>query len=116
MVILNSCTPLKARSYGLYLHFRGEKFYFKTVDAFLKFSKKKGFEPSTKQIIGVLKAYLRKIISDMPFLIYEIVPKVLKAVLSNITVGDPTGQIILASIFLIFRKMNCAECPVRSRT
>ena len=31
------------------------------------------------------EAYLRKIISDMPFLIYEIVPKVLKAVLSNIT-------------------------------
>lgn len=28
---------------------------------------------------------LRRIISDMHFLIYEIVPKVLKAVLSNIT-------------------------------
>ena len=31
------------------------------------------------------EAYLRKIISDMPFLIYKIVSKVLKAVLSNIT-------------------------------
>ena len=31
------------------------------------------------------EANLGKIILDMPFLIYEIVPKVLKAVLSNIT-------------------------------
>ena len=38
------------------------------------------------------EAYLRKIISDMPFLIYEIVPKVLKAVLSNITILSDVKQ------------------------
>ena len=38
------------------------------------------------------EAYLRKIISDMPFLIYEIVSKVLKAVLSNITILSDVKQ------------------------
>ena len=38
------------------------------------------------------EAYLRKRISDMPFLIYEIVPKVLKAVLSNITILSDVKQ------------------------
>ena len=38
------------------------------------------------------EAYLRKIISDMPFLIYEIVAKVLKAVLSNITILSDVKQ------------------------
>lgn len=38
------------------------------------------------------EAYLRKIISDMPFLIYEIVPKVLKAVLSNFTILSDVKQ------------------------
>ena len=38
------------------------------------------------------EAYLRKIISDMPFLIYEIVPKVLKAVWFNITILSDVKQ------------------------
>ena len=48
------------------------------------------------------EAYLRKIISDMPFLIYEIVPKVLKAVLSNITILSDIKQ----SGFFVFLGVN----------
>ena len=45
---------------------------------------------------------MRKIISDMPFLIYEIVPKVLKAVLSNITILSDVKQ----SGFFVFLGVN----------
>ena len=35
LVEQNRCPPLKARSYGLFCHLRGEKFRCKTIDAFL---------------------------------------------------------------------------------
>ena len=49
------------------------------------------------------EAYLRKIISDMPFLIYKIVSKVLKAVLSNITILSDVKQ---SSLFLFSGEVN----------
>ena len=54
LVILNSCTPLKARSYGLYLHFRDENFKVKTMAVFSPFS-------STERIRTDAKEYLGKI-------------------------------------------------------
>ena len=54
LVILNSCTPLKARSYGLFWHFRDEKFKFKTMAVFSPFS-------SIEWIRTDAEEYLRKI-------------------------------------------------------
>lgn len=42
LVILNSCTPLKARIYELYLHFRDENFKVKTVAVFCSVLQEKG--------------------------------------------------------------------------
>ncbi len=37
LVEQNRCPPFKARSYGLFRRFRGEKFKVKTMDAFSEF-------------------------------------------------------------------------------
>ena len=52
---------------------------------FAVFHEQKGFEPLTRKIMKKFKADLREKILNLPFLIYKIVSKVLKAVLSGIT-------------------------------
>ena len=66
LVEQNRYPPFKARTYGLFWHFRGKKFKVKTMDAFLKFSKKKGFEPSQRKNLENFKADLRRIILNLP--------------------------------------------------
>ena len=44
--------PFKARIYGLFWHFRGEKFIVKTVDAFQGFSRTKGIRTDAKENFG----------------------------------------------------------------
>ena len=52
LVILNSCTPLKARSYGLYLHFRDEKFKVKTMAVFSPFSLTERIRTDAEEYLG----------------------------------------------------------------
>ncbi len=52
---------------------------------FRHFHEQEGFEPYTEKIRKKFKADLREKILNLPFLIYKIVSKILKAVLSNIT-------------------------------
>lgn len=52
---------------------------------FAPFYEQEGFEPFHWIYLGKFKADLRRIILNLPFLIYKIVYKILKAVLSDIT-------------------------------
>ena len=85
LVILNSCTPLKARIYGLFWRFRGEKFKVKTVAVFCPVLQEKGIRTDAKEYLGKIQSRFKKNNFKSAFFNIKIVPKVLKAVLSNIT-------------------------------
>ena len=60
LVEQNRCPPFKARSYGLFWHFRGEKFIVKTVDAFQGFSRTKGIRTDAKENFGETQGRFEK--------------------------------------------------------
>ena len=60
LVILNSCTPLKARSYGLFWRFRGEKFKVKTVAVFCSVLQEKGIRTDAEECLGKIKGRFEK--------------------------------------------------------
>lgn len=55
LVILNSCTPLKARSYGLFWHFRDEKFKFKTMAVFSPFLSTEWIRTDAEEYLGKIQ-------------------------------------------------------------
>lgn len=55
LVILNSCTPLKSRSYGLFWHFRDEKFKFKTMAVFSPFSSTEWIRTDAEEYLGKIQ-------------------------------------------------------------
>ena len=52
LVILNSCTPLKARIYGLFWRFRGKKFKVKTVAVFYGFLQGRRIRTDAEEYLG----------------------------------------------------------------
>lgn len=84
-MILNSCTPIKARSYGLYLRFGDEKFKVKIMAVFSPFSSIEWIRTDAEEYLRKIKGRFEKNNLKSAFFIYKIIHKVLKAVLSNIT-------------------------------
>ncbi len=85
LVILNSCTPLKARIYELYLHFRDENFKVKTMAVFSRFLRRRRIRTDAEGYLGKIQGVFEKNNFGYVFFNIKIVYKVLKTVLSNIT-------------------------------
>ena len=85
LVILNSCTPFKARIYGLYLHFRDENFKVKTMAVFSRFLRRRRIRTDAEGYLGKIQGVFEKNNFGYVFFNIKIVYKVLKTVLSNIT-------------------------------
>ncbi len=60
LVILNSCTPLKARSYGLFWKFRDEKFKFKTMAVFSPFLSTEWIRTDAEEYLGKIQGIFEK--------------------------------------------------------
>ena len=85
LVEQNRCPPKNPLFIADFWRSKAKNFRCKTIDAFERIFRTYGILTLAEEYLGEIQGIFEKIISDMPFLIYRIVPKVLKVVLSDIT-------------------------------